>query len=130
MMPVAPAHIIALAALLLATGAALGQTLSIDEPESYRTENYRAPTPATLRGARVVSTVEAQTIWKGGSAAFIDVLPRFPPAPNLPRRDAVAGAAPIQHPGKHLVAGYRIRRSFAGSGSLSENRLGADYRRR
>jgi PQQ-dependent catabolism-associated CXXCW motif protein len=84
MMPVAPARIIALGALLLATGAALGQTLSSDEPESYRTENYREPTPATLRGARVVSTVEAQAIWKGGSAAFIDVLPRFSPAPNLP----------------------------------------------
>jgi PQQ-dependent catabolism-associated CXXCW motif protein len=83
MMPVAPARIIALAALLLATGAALGQTSS-DDPESFRTENYRAPTPATLRGARVVSTVEAQAIWKEGSAAFIDVLPQFPPALNLP----------------------------------------------
>jgi hypothetical protein len=129
-MPFAPARIIALGALLLATGAALGQTLSSDEPESYRTENYREPTPATLRGARVVSTVEAQAVWKGGSAAFIDVLPRFSPAPNTSRRDAVAGAAPIQHPGKHLVAGCRIRRSFAGSGSLSENGLGADCRRR
>ena len=76
--------IIALGALVLASGAAFGQTRSNDEPEGYRTENYRAATPATLRGARVVSTIEAQAIWKEGSAAFIDVLPQFPPAPNLP----------------------------------------------
>src|ERR1700736_1543309 len=84
MMIVGLVGVFALGALVLAGGAAAGQTPSADEPESYRSENYRAPTPATLRGARVVSTVEAQAIWKEGSAAFIDVLPRFPPAPNLP----------------------------------------------
>ena len=49
-----------------------------------RTENYRAPTPATLRGARVVTTAEAQEIWQRGGAVFVDVLPRPPRPANLP----------------------------------------------
>src|SRR5436309_12589047 len=76
--------VIALAAFVLASAAAAGQIPAIEEPESYRNENYRSPTPASLRGARVVSTIEAQAIWANGSAAFIDVLPNFPPPPDLP----------------------------------------------
>ena len=48
------------------------------EPDSYRTADYRAPTPATLRGARVLLTEEAHAIWRESGAAFIDVLPRAP----------------------------------------------------
>ena len=91
--------VFALGASVLASGAAAGQTPSADEPESYRTENYRAPTPATLRGARVVSTAEAQAIWKEGSAAFIDVLPGFPPAPNLPAGTVWRGQHRFNIPG-------------------------------
>jgi PQQ-dependent catabolism-associated CXXCW motif protein len=54
------------------------------EPEHYRTDNYRAPTPATLRGARVIDTAEAEAIWKTRAAVFVDVLPRPPRPPNLP----------------------------------------------
>ena len=54
------------------------------EPEGYRTDDYRAAVPATLAGARVVSTEEAEAIWRSGSGAFIDVLPRPPKPPNLP----------------------------------------------
>jgi PQQ-dependent catabolism-associated CXXCW motif protein len=54
------------------------------EPEGYRTDNYRAPVPATLAGARVVATEEAEAIWRAGTAAFIDVLPQPPKPPNLP----------------------------------------------
>ncbi len=54
------------------------------EPPTYRTENYRAPTPATLTGARVLTTAEAEAIWKRGGAAFVDVLPRAPRPANLP----------------------------------------------
>lgn len=53
------------------------------EPESYRTEDYRAPVPVTLAGARVLSTAEAEAIWRDKSGAFVDVLPRAP-KPNLP----------------------------------------------
>jgi quinoprotein dehydrogenase-associated probable ABC transporter substrate-binding protein/PQQ-dependent catabolism-associated CXXCW motif protein len=54
------------------------------EPATYRTDDYRAPTPATLAGARVVTTQEAATIWQAGGAAFVDVLPRAPRPANLP----------------------------------------------
>jgi PQQ-dependent catabolism-associated CXXCW motif protein len=54
------------------------------EPEGYRTDNYRSPVPATLAGARVLATEEAEAIWRAGKAVFIDVLPRSPKPPNLP----------------------------------------------
>lgn len=56
----------------------------VPEPDGYRTDNYRAPVPATLSGARVLATEEAEAIWRAGGAAFIDVLPRAPKPPNLP----------------------------------------------
>jgi PQQ-dependent catabolism-associated CXXCW motif protein len=54
------------------------------EPEGYRTDNYRAPVPATLSGARVLATGEAEAIWRAGAAVFIDVLPHAPKPQNLP----------------------------------------------
>src|SRR5689334_3938585 len=54
------------------------------EPDGYRTENYRAPVPATLSGARVLTTVEAETIWRAKAGVFIDVLPRAPKPKGLP----------------------------------------------
>jgi PQQ-dependent catabolism-associated CXXCW motif protein len=53
------------------------------EPPGYRMDDYRAPTPATLAGARVVTTAEAAELWKAGTA-FIDVLPHVPRPANLP----------------------------------------------
>ncbi|MBR0754788.1 PQQ-dependent catabolism-associated CXXCW motif protein [Bradyrhizobium jicamae] len=55
-----------------------------DEPADYRTENYRAPVPATLAGARVLTTEDAEAIWRAKSGVFIDVLPRAPKPANLP----------------------------------------------
>ncbi|WP_213771667.1 PQQ-dependent catabolism-associated CXXCW motif protein [Bradyrhizobium sp. dw_78] len=54
------------------------------EPENYRLEDYRAPTPATLRGARVITTEEAERLWRSRSASFVDVWPRPPRPRNLP----------------------------------------------
>ena len=54
------------------------------EPDGYRTEDYRTPVPATLSGARVLSTAEAETIWRTKAGVFIDVLPRAPKPQNLP----------------------------------------------
>jgi len=85
-------------------GAALTLTAAIagdvPEPEGYRLENYRAPVPATLKGARVISTEEARDLWTAGRAAFIDVLPHLPKPRNLPagtvwrdaRRDDIPGS--------------------------------------
>jgi PQQ-dependent catabolism-associated CXXCW motif protein len=54
------------------------------EPDDYRLEDYRAPTPATLRGAKALDTVEAEALWRSQSAAFIDVLPQAPRPARLP----------------------------------------------
>ena len=56
----------------------------VAEPSGYRTEDYRAPVPDTLFGARVLSTMEAEAIWRAKSGIFVDVLPRPPKPPNLP----------------------------------------------
>ncbi len=70
-------------ALLIVTVAARAQE-NPPEPEGYRTDNYRSPVPATLAGARVLATEEAEAIWRAGRAVFIDVLPRPPKPSNLP----------------------------------------------
>ena len=57
---------------------------NVPEPDGYRTDNYRAAVPATLAGVRVVTTTEAEAIWRAGTGVFIDVLPRAPKPPNLP----------------------------------------------
>ena len=54
------------------------------EPEGYRTDNYRTPVPATLAGARVLASGEAEAIWRAKAAVFIDVLPRPPKPQGLP----------------------------------------------
>ncbi|MFY9835548.1 MAG: PQQ-dependent catabolism-associated CXXCW motif protein [Xanthobacteraceae bacterium] len=56
---------------------------TVPEPLSYRMQDYRGPTPTTLAGARVVTTDEAEELWKAG-AAFVDVLPHAPRPANLP----------------------------------------------
>jgi PQQ-dependent catabolism-associated CXXCW motif protein len=56
---------------------------TMPEPEGFRMEQYGAPVPATLQGARVVSTEEAEQLWKNDDAIFIDVLP-LKPKPELP----------------------------------------------
>ena len=42
------------------------------EPEGYRTDNYRAPVPATLARARVLTTEETETIWRAKSGASVE----------------------------------------------------------
>jgi len=71
-----------LAALLLAASA--HAQASVPEPDGYRTDNYRAAVPATLTGARVLTTAEAEAIWRADTGVFIDVLPRAPKPANLP----------------------------------------------
>jgi PQQ-dependent catabolism-associated CXXCW motif protein len=77
-------------ALLAALGLTLFATFAAragdapPEPDSYRQSDYRAPTPATLKGARVLTTEQADALWRAGEAAFIDVLPQVPRPKNLP----------------------------------------------
>ena len=70
-------------ALMMLIGAVRAEEL-VPEPDGYRTEDYRAPVPDTLAGARVLSTAEAEAIWRAKAGVFIDVLPRPPKPPNLP----------------------------------------------
>lgn len=73
--------VIAVALLALASAYAQG---TVAEPETYRAEDYRAPTPPTLRGARILTTTEAEAIWREKRGVFIDVMPRPPKPANLP----------------------------------------------
>jgi len=73
---------LSLVAILVAIAQAA--TAEVPEPEGYRLENYRAPVPATLRGAKVIGTDEAEAIWRSHSASFVDVLPRPPRPRDLP----------------------------------------------
>jgi PQQ-dependent catabolism-associated CXXCW motif protein len=77
------AVVAALAFTLLATFAAAAGDAP-PEPDSYRQNDYRATTPASLKGARVLTTDEARAMWRAGDAAFIDVLPQAPRPKNLP----------------------------------------------
>lgn len=68
---------------LAATSAALAAD-AVPEPDGYRTQAYRAPTPATLKGAAVITTDEAVELWKSKKAIFVDVLPHDPKPAGLP----------------------------------------------
>ena len=58
--------------------------VSPPEPQSYRMGDYRSPTPASLRGADVLSTTQAGAAWRAKSAVFIVVLPQPPRPARLP----------------------------------------------
>ncbi|ORE96636.1 Hypothetical protein ATO13_07220 [Stappia sp. 22II-S9-Z10] len=61
----------------------IGGETSVAEPAGFRSAPYRAPVPATLTGATVVTTETAATLYESG-ATFIDVLPVPPRPANLP----------------------------------------------
>ncbi|WP_371345577.1 PQQ-dependent catabolism-associated CXXCW motif protein [Ancylobacter sp. IITR112] len=73
---------------------------AVPEPAGYRMDEYRAPTPATLKGAAVIDTAEAERLWQTKAALFIDVMPRDVKPANLPpgtlwrdkRRDHLPGS--------------------------------------
>jgi PQQ-dependent catabolism-associated CXXCW motif protein len=54
------------------------------EPDGYRLDDYRTPTPATVNGKQRLGTEEAHRIWAAHAAAFIDVLPASRRPDGLP----------------------------------------------
>lgn len=66
------------------SAAAAAWSAEVSEPAGYRMEDYKAPVPATLRGATVVTTAEAEALWRGKRAVFLDVMPHTPKPANLP----------------------------------------------
>jgi PQQ-dependent catabolism-associated CXXCW motif protein len=120
------------AAALLGPGFAAAQE-RVAEPHGFRTERYRAPTPATLAGARVLDTAEAAALWRAGKAAFIDVLPRPPRPAQLPAgtvwrdkpRDNIPGSLWLPDTGYGALApeieAY-LRRGLAAASNGDRNR--------
>ena len=94
-------------------------------PPDYRMDDYRAPTPATLHGATVLSTDEAHAHWEQHDAVFIDVLPQLPRPAGSAGLDDLAGEAARRHTRQHLAAGYRLRRAGAGDGTVLRARPGS-----
>ena len=106
------AGVLALFVLPLMAMPARPQSAPTDEPDGYRMEDYRAPTPASLKGAQVVSTREAEALWKAKTAAFIDVLPR-------PPRPAALPAGTIWHDAQRLDIPGSIWLPNTGFGALA-----------
>jgi quinoprotein dehydrogenase-associated probable ABC transporter substrate-binding protein/PQQ-dependent catabolism-associated CXXCW motif protein len=85
----------------LVTGDAAAPAATVPEPEGYRMGEYRAPVPATLRGATVLTTRELQALIAQRNPVLIDVLPkaRRPEDRDAgrlwiePRRDNIPGSA-------------------------------------
>lgn len=77
---------IALIAVALAAPAVAETAARPSEPEGYRLENYRAPVPATLKGAQVIDTTKAFELWQGKAAIFVDALPHAPRPAGLPEK--------------------------------------------
>ena len=75
----------------------------VPEPAGYRVSDYRAPTPATLAGARVLTTAEAQLYWRNGEV-FVDVLAHSPRPANLPNGTIWREKTAEGHSGQRLAA--------------------------
>lgn len=97
--------------VLLCSGQASGAGAP-PEPDGYRLEDYRAATPATLKGATVLGTADAHALWQKGTAVFIDVLPHPPKPAGLPEgtlwheppHQSIAGAAWLPEVGRGELA--------------------------
>ncbi len=64
------------------------------EPQGYRADDYRAPTPATVAGGTALDTAAARQLWKDGGAVWIDVLAGPHRPENLP---SAAVWLPVPH---------------------------------
>jgi PQQ-dependent catabolism-associated CXXCW motif protein len=54
------------------------------EPEGYRMDDYRSPTPESVAGGIVLDTEAARKLWTNREAVWIDVLPASRRPLNLP----------------------------------------------
>lgn len=86
---------------------------AVPEPEGYRMEAYRAPTPATLRGAKVLDTATAERLWRDKAAVFVDVMPR-----DVKPADLAPGTIWRDKPRDHLPGSVWLPN--VGYGALAE----------
>jgi PQQ-dependent catabolism-associated CXXCW motif protein len=100
------AAVLLMAPLLLAA-ALLPALPSTGSAAEYRMSDYRSPTPATVPGARTVTTAEVEELARGGEAVLIDVYPAPPRPAGLPAdsvwipkaRDTIPGAVWLPNTG-------------------------------
>lgn len=83
--------------MLLATAPCLGAAPS--EPDGYRLDDYRTPTPATVEGRQSLGTDEAHRLWQDHAAVFIDVLPAARRPDGLPAGSVWAPKPRLDIPG-------------------------------
>jgi PQQ-dependent catabolism-associated CXXCW motif protein len=98
--------------LLLWSIPAIGET-TVAEPEGYRLENFRAPVPAGLKGAKVATTAQVFEMWNAKSAVFVDAMARAPKPADLPKRTLWRDAPRSDIPGSIWLVN-------TGYGALSE----------
>jgi PQQ-dependent catabolism-associated CXXCW motif protein len=71
-------------ALGLAVIGSVAAQVQPPEPEGYRIDDYRSPTPETVTGGVVLDTDSARKLWANEDAVWIDVLPAPRRPANLP----------------------------------------------
>lgn len=82
----------------------------VPEPADYRTNDYRSPVPATLKGARVIEAEQARELFKTNETVFIDVYPQAPKPPNLPKNTVWRDPVHMSIKGAHWLpnVGYGV----------------------
>lgn len=84
---------------------------TVAEPDGYRTNDYRSPVPATLKGANVVAdAASAKKLSADKTVVFVDVYPRPPKPSNLPAGTVWRDPPHESIPGAHWLAnvGYGV----------------------
>lgn len=108
-----------LAVLVIATTGLLdaepvfAQAAPPPEPGGYRLDDFRAPVPATLKGATVVDTQRAFEMWSAKTAVFVDAMARAPKPADLPAKTVWRDAPRSDIPGSVWLAN-------TGFGALAE----------
>ncbi len=101
----------------------------VPEPTDYRTEHYREPVPATIKGATVIETAAAYALWKTGRVAFVDVFPQAPKPDNLPEgtlfrerpRYSIPGSIWVPNVGYGQIADETVDYFKAGLSKITDN---------
>ena len=83
---------------------------SIPEPDDYKMDEYRSPTPETLSGVTVVDAIQAKAMHENGQAIFIDVLPSPKQPPGMKEGDIWLPKKRLNIPGSIWLAdvGYGV----------------------
>ncbi len=98
--------------LLFAAGAtAAEEAVGWPENGGYRTQDYRAPTPLTVPGGRMVTTEEARALLERRDVVWVDMLP-------APRRPEGLAPGTLWRPSPRLGIPGSIWLPEAGRGAL------------